>query len=278
MNLSRHPPAFVAQCLERFKAALQSRGMDRGMRAEKKSDSEASLLIYDTIGEDWWTGGGVKAEDVAAKLDELKGVAKLEVFINSPGGDVFEGKTIYNQLRRFGAAEKIVHIDGIAASAASLIAMAGTKIITEPGGTWLVHRVASGAYGFEEVLRARADEIATESVSIRGIYEQRTGKSPAEWDAWMREDKIIDAATAKARGLTDEISEVEQKRADEAAAAAARVPVPRSKTPAELVASARAMRDEIRTKFPAASRGPQQPGQPGETKPSEPGNRQEQKK
>lgn len=277
MNLGREQiPPVLARARERFESALASAGANRGFRAEKKGDA-GQLFVYDFIGKDPWFGGGIDHNDVLAELDAMRGVKRLDVYINSPGGDVWAGKTIYNQLKRF-PAEKVVHVDGIAASAASLIAMAGDRIVTEAGGTWLVHRVAAGMWGFSEDLRKKADEIDAETDAILGIYEQRTGRAAADILAWMREDAIVDAVTAKARGWTDEISEADQRRANAQAKAAANAPAPRAKTSAEIVAEARANYSDLRTRFPAASRGSQPPGQPGARNATQtPGNRLENK-
>ena len=87
--------------------------------------SDASLLIYDQIGASWFSEG-VTAKGVSDALDEFraKGAKTLHVYVNSPGGDVFEGNAVFNVLRRW-EGRKVVHIDGLAASAASFIAMAG---------------------------------------------------------------------------------------------------------------------------------------------------------
>ena len=251
---------------EAFASRLAASGAARGLDA-KQSGTEGELRIYEVIGEDFWTGAGVTAPDVAAKLDGLKGVNRLHVYINSPGGDLFTGKTIFNQIARFPAAEKIVHVEGIAASAASLIAMAGTKIITEEGGTWLVHEVAmwavAGGRGTAADHRKTADEIEVETKAILGIYEKRTKRPAESLAALMREDRIISAAEAKSFGLTDEISEVEQGRVDKAAESARTV----AALPHDVVyALAQAKARELRAKFsPVPVAGAAVPCQPGKT-------------
>jgi ATP-dependent protease ClpP protease subunit len=262
-----------------FAVHLQAAGRPRGVFAAKKGDTEGELLIYEVIGEDFWTGKGVTAPDIAEKLAALKGVTRLDIYINSPGGDLFTGKTVYNELKRFPAAEKIVHVDGIAASAASLIAMAGTRIITESGGTWLIHEVANWGCpgrGTAADHRKIAAEVETETTAILGIYEGRTKCPSDKLAALMREDRIITAAEAKSYGLTDEISAVEQKRVDEAHARAAQAKAQeRPKTPAEILATARADYAHLQSRFPAASRGMKSPGEPGAGNDTKPGNRQQ---
>lgn len=194
-------------------------GLNSGVWAAKKSDAKGELYIYESIGLDWWTGGGITGKSVVAELKKIEGVKTLDIFINSPGGDVFEGKTIYNTIKRFDA-EKIVHIDGIAASAASFIAMAGDKIITAENATWMIHEAWGGASGNAEDLRTIAGLLDIENAAIAGIYAARTGQPASSF--WMRpapsaadpspaatgimaSDTWMSAAEALAAKLTDEI-------------------------------------------------------------------------
>lgn len=170
------------------------------------SGGRASLYIYDVIGEDWWTGGGVTAKAVQQAIDGMKGASALDIYINSPGGDIFEGKAIYAQLRRF-SGEKVVHVDGIAASAASFIAMAGDRIITAPAATWMIHEVWSGVVGRASDMRATADVLDMENVTFAETYAKRTGQSVEDVRGWMAAETWMSAADAKARGFTDEIAE-----------------------------------------------------------------------
>jgi len=172
------------------------------------SGTRASLYIYDVIGEDWWTGGGVTAKSVQQALEGMKGATALDVFVNSPGGDIFEGKAIKAQLDRF-PGEVVVHVDGIAASAASFIAMAGRRIITAPAATWMIHEVWAGAVGRASDMRAMADVLDMENVTFAETYAKRTGQSVEDVRAWMAAETWMSAADAKARGFTDEISEAE---------------------------------------------------------------------
>jgi ATP-dependent protease ClpP protease subunit len=138
-------------------------------------------------------------------LAEMKGVKTLNVFINSPGGDVFEAKSIYTQLLRFDA-EKVVHVDGIAASAATLVAMAGDRIITSAVGTWMVHEAWSGAMGNAGDMRAIADVLDLESQIIADTYAKQTGKAPKEMRDLMLAETWMNADQALEQGFTDEIS------------------------------------------------------------------------
>ncbi len=181
-----------------YHASVQARrpGAERGVFAKKK-DSGGELYIYEMIGASFW-GGGLTEKDVADQLDKLKGVKTLDIYINSEGGDVFAGKAIYNSLKRFDAA-KTVHIDGLAASAASFIAMAGDKIITAENATWMIHEAWGGAMGSAGDMRALADVLDGENKAIAGIYAARTGQPAASF--WMRPPPSAAAPNPEATGL-----------------------------------------------------------------------------
>lgn len=172
------------------------------------SGGRASLYIYDVIGEDWWTGGGVTAKSVQQAIDGMKGASALDVYINSPGGDIFEGKAIYAQLRRF-AGERVVHVDGIAASAASFIAMAGDRIVTSPAATWMIHEVWARTSGTAADFRSMADVLDMENTIFAETYAKRSGQSVEDVRAWMAAETWMSASEAKSRGFTDEIAEAE---------------------------------------------------------------------
>ena len=193
--------------------------LDRGVFAKAKGDTAGELYLYETIvtadQKSFW-GGGVTAKDVIAQLDKLKGAKTLDIHINSEGGDVFEGKAIFNSLRRFDAV-RTVYIDGLAASAASFIAMAASpgKLITAENATWMIHEAWGGVMGSASDMRSIADELDRENLAIAGIYAARTGQ-PVEsfWaraeaggpaSGLMASDKWMNAEEALAMKLTDSI-------------------------------------------------------------------------
>lgn len=161
----------------------------------KASDTKATISIFDAIGE-----YGVSAKNF---LNDLRGVkaSEVDVEINSPGGDVFAGIAIYNGLRQSG--KKInVKIMGVAASAASLIAMAGDTI-DMPANTFLmVHNPWSFAMGSAEDMRDTADMLDKIGSSLVATYAKRTGKSDEEITAllnaetWMTAQEAVDAGFA----------------------------------------------------------------------------------
>ncbi len=180
----------------------------RGAFSAETVAGRGALYVYEVIGEDWWTGGGVTSKKVADALAQMTtaNVKALDIYINSPGGDIFEAKAIVAQIRRF-EGERIVHVDGIAASAASYIAMAGDKIITAPDATWMIHEVWSLAVGTAADMLATAAVLDMENRTFAEAYAKRSGQKVEDVLAWMAAETWMNAATAKERGFTDEIAD-----------------------------------------------------------------------
>lgn len=205
--------------IARQMAARHASALGRRTSFHAETDGErGSLYLYDVIGEDWWTGEGTTAKRVAEALDGMKGATALDIYVNSPGGDIFEAKAILALLQRF-SGEKIVHVDGIAASAATLIAMAADRIVTAPAATWMIHEVWSWSSGNAADFRALADQLDMENRIFAETYAKRTGRTVEELLEWMAAETWMNAAEAKERGFTDEIAEPSKSTEDELAAA-----------------------------------------------------------
>ncbi len=219
-----HPFAKARRIAAQFRAspfARAGRGSDEGvaqprarlkaLAAGETAPSTGEIFIYEPIGWDCWSDSGITGKSFGESLDLVKGVKTLNIYVNCEGGDVFEAKAIYSQLARF-PAHKVVHIDGIAASAATFIAMAGDKIITSPVGTWMVHEAWSGAMGKAMDLRAVADLLELETQTIAETYARRSGKKVDAMLALMSappDGTWMNAAQALEQGFTDEIAEPE---------------------------------------------------------------------
>ncbi len=213
---------------EKFRAArgpaakrplAQLRGVAEGVNwPQNKAGMTGDLFIYESIGANWWDGSGITGKSVNAALEGLKGCKTLNVFINCEGGDVFEAKAIYSSLKRFDA-EKVIHVDGIAASAATFIAMAGDRIITSPVATWMIHEAWTMAMGPACDLRAVADLLDLENKTIAETYAKQTGASVEEMAALMAAETWMNAAKALELGFTDEIT-AEEETGDELEASA----------------------------------------------------------
>lgn len=168
----------------------------------KVDASTGRLFLYDEIGGFW----GVPAKAYVEALDELEqsGAKSLEVFVNSPGGDVFEGMAILAAIKRWDG-PKTVTVDGLAASIASVIALAGDTVRMAPGSMFMIHDPWGMVVGVSAELRKKADLLDQIGSSIRDIYVSKTKATEAEISGLMAAETWMDAEDAKARGFVDEI-------------------------------------------------------------------------
>ncbi|TGP43464.1 Clp protease ClpP [bacterium M00.F.Ca.ET.228.01.1.1] len=168
-----------------------------GVRAAA-SDDAASISIYDSIGDNW-EGTGITAKRVSAVLRNI-GARDLTVNVNSPGGDFFEGVAIYNLLREH-KAKVTVNVMGLAASAASVIAMAGDEILMGDGAFLMIHNAWTVAIGNRHDIAQAAEVLAPFDAAMAKVYSQRAGISEAEAAALMDKETWIGAEQAVADGF-----------------------------------------------------------------------------
>ncbi len=168
------------------------------------TSTSADVFIYDEIGESFW-GGGVSAQTLATELAALEADV-IRVFINSPGGAAWDGIAIMNSLRRHSARIEVT-VDGLAASAASVIAMAGDTITMNRGSELMIHDASGGAYGNAEYLEETASILHKLSDSIADIYAARAGGDRETWRAAMVAETWYTADEAVAAGLADAATE-----------------------------------------------------------------------
>ncbi|MDX2702155.1 Clp protease ClpP [Streptomyces sp. PA03-6a] len=173
------------------------------------SDDEAEMLIYDEIG-GWW---GTGAEDFVADLRSVT-APNLKLRINSPGGSVFEGITIANAIRNH-PAQVTVQVDGIAASIASVIAMAGDRLVMMPQSTLMIHDASGVCMGNAADMQEMADLLAKLSDNIADVYASRAGGTRDEWRAAMQAESWYLAQEAVDAGLADEVGQSAKQAAAE---------------------------------------------------------------
>lgn len=178
-----------------------------GLRTVTAEVGEPELWIYDYI--DAWADpewGGVSARMVVDALAAVGPVPALSVRLSSPGGDYFEGVAIYNALVRH-AAHVTVHVDALAASAASVIAMAGDRVIMGQGAQIMIHEARTFEYGCAEDFRATALMLDQTNDDIAGFYATRSGTGDATtWREAVRKETWYTAQAAVDAGLADEIA------------------------------------------------------------------------
>lgn len=174
-----------------------------------KSQSEAVVSLYDEIGY-----FGITAADFVRDLGKVT-AQSITLRINSPGGDVFDGVAIYNALKSH-PANITVYVDGIAASAASFIAMAGDRISMMKHSQMMVHDASGLCIGPADDMRKTADLLDKISDNIASIYAERAGGTTEEWREKMRGEMWLSDSEAVACGLADDIEGAQpQNRAPE---------------------------------------------------------------
>jgi len=169
------------------------------------ADADATISIFDVIGEDGWTGGGVTAKRISAALRSI-GNRDVIVRINSPGGDMFEGIAIYNLLRTH-PAKVTVEVLGWAASAASIIAMAGDVIRMGLGSFMMVHNAWGLVIGNRHDLREAASLFEQFDAALADIYEARTGMDRVGIERLMDAETFMTAAQAVEYGFADAVDD-----------------------------------------------------------------------
>ncbi|WP_433592309.1 head maturation protease, ClpP-related [Nocardia sp. CA-145437] len=168
----------------------------------ENSATSPEVLIYDEI-DPWW---GVSASTFARDLAQIDADA-ITVRINSPGGDVYEALAILNTLRGHRAHVTTV-VDGLAASAASFIAMAGDEIVIGRNAEIMIHDASVYASGNAEQLRKHADNLDRISDNIASIYAERAGGTVEDWRAVMQAETWFSASEAISAGLADRLDSV----------------------------------------------------------------------
>lgn len=200
----------------RFRFELSALALERWTPTVQAAaaDPATSITIYDQIGEDWWTGEGTTAKRISGALRAI-GDNHATVYINSPGGDVFEGLAIYNLLRehKAGVTVKVV---GVAASAAAIIAMAGNRVEVGRAGFLMVHNSWTVAAGNRHDFRETADWLEPFDKTQADIFAAKTGDSPEaiakmlDAETWMGGQEAVDLGFADGLLPADEVTQGEE--------------------------------------------------------------------
>lgn len=189
-----------------------------GVRAVAVGDNV--ITMFDIIGEDYWSGGGVTAKKVAAQLRAI-GDRPVEVQINSPGGDMFEGIAVYNVLREH-PQPITVKVMGMAASAASIIAMAADTLEIGAASFLMIHNCWVLAMGNRHDMRETADFLEPFDAAMVDVYAARSGQKPADIAKWMDGETFMSGSQAIERGFADALLPSDQMKTDDKAKAADR--------------------------------------------------------
>lgn len=187
------------------KGFIMSQPRQRKFEIKAQKDS-AEIWLYEDIGEGWF--GGISAKKFADELKAAGDVKDIYVRINSVGGNVFDGIAMYNSLKRH-QAHISVSIDGIAASIASVIAMAGDKIDMAENASMMIHDPWTLAFGSAPDLRKQADELDKIRDNIATTYQAKSSLDADRISGMMAEETWMTASEALDFGFVDTLTDVQ---------------------------------------------------------------------
>lgn len=167
-----------------------------------EAEQYTEVYIYDQIGMNFW-GEGIAAKAIIEELNSIDTDA-IHVHVNSPGGSVFDGVAIFNALQRH-KATITVYVDGLAASIASIIALAGNKVVMADNALFMIHNPWGWAMGTAEDMRREADVLDKIRDTLVGTYAAKTGKGAPELEQMLNDETWMTAKEALAHGFIDEI-------------------------------------------------------------------------
>lgn len=168
-------------------------------KVENISESEKKILIYDEIG-----GWGIRSIDLINEINSGDSKLPLNIYINSPGGDLIEALAIFNAIKRY-EGETVAYVDGIAASAASYIAMAFDKVIMPKNTMMMIHDPIGHTVGNADDMRESADLLDKFKNSILAAYADKSGKTTEEISGLLSNETWISADEALEMGFADEV-------------------------------------------------------------------------
>jgi ATP-dependent Clp protease, protease subunit len=168
--------------------------------------STALIRVYEQIGENFWDGSGMSVKKFAEALDELGSVKKLNIHINSLGGDTHTSQAIYNLIGDYDA-DTTSYIDGVAASAATIVASGAQKVVMRKNANYMIHNPWTLTMGNANALRKAAEDLDQVTEPIIAVYKEQTGNktSRAKIIELMDEETWLTASEALDYGFVDEV-------------------------------------------------------------------------
>ena len=180
------------------------------LKVSMRTETHAEIYIYAMIGQDYWKdGSAISAKQFSDEMNKLPSTVKdITLRINSPGGDVFDGITIFNRLKQHKAKKK-VYIDGLAASISSIIALAGDEILMGDGALYMVHLPWAFMCGGINSVQADklSDDLRVVEEQMIGIYARKSGLTRQEVRSMLEKETWMGYDDAKKYGFVDGESE-----------------------------------------------------------------------
>jgi len=181
----------------------------KNARQENNGGTVAQVYIYDRIGGNFW-GEGTTAQSFIDQLQEIDDDT-IELHLNSPGGAAFDGIAMKNALRQHDAYVHVI-VDALAASAASIVAMAGDKVSMEESSQMMIHNASGIVLGNANEMRTFADDLDKMDQNIAEVYHNVAGGSIDDWKQAMSDETWYTGAEAVAAGLADETIKPQKKK------------------------------------------------------------------
>ena len=216
MMIQGHPGPGVKEALAA--SARQRASGPKSIFHAAKKENVLEMFIYGTVGQSWYDDG-VSASDVAKSISEAGKIDRIALRINSPGGSVFEGAAIFTQIKAAGVPID-VRVDGLAASAAFTIAMAGDTIEMGEAAMMMLHNAWGVAMGEADDMRREAELLDKISAQMAGIYANRSGQTLDDVLAMMKVETWLGPQDAVDKGFANNI--VKSKPSSSAKAMAAK--------------------------------------------------------
>jgi ATP-dependent Clp protease protease subunit len=173
-------------------------------RVDNKAANEATIYLYGAIVSDNFWGDGIAAIDFVKALAAID-APTIHLRIDSPGGEVFAGQSMAQAIREH-PANVIAHIDGLAASAASWVALAANEVVISPGGMVMIHQAQGIGFGNAGDLRETADLLDKIDAVLLSGYASETGQSEQQLADWMSAETWFNAEEAVTNGFADRVA------------------------------------------------------------------------
>lgn len=170
------------------------------------AETTADIYLMEQIGHDYWDDTGISGEQFTKDLMALN-VETINFWVNSPGGSVFDANVIYNAIKKHPAKNKIMHITGMAASAASFIMMACDTRIIYDGGVVMIHLPSSVCWGNREDFAKEIEILETIENEMIEIYKKSTNLSEEEIRSLLEAETWLGSEEAVEKGFCTEKSE-----------------------------------------------------------------------
>lgn len=198
-----------ASAIYRMRVATEEKPPECDIQFKAKSEDEGEIIVYGEIGFDWWTGEGMDAKWFSDQLKGLGQPKQINVRINSPGGSAFDGMTMHNLLVQHPATIH-THVDGLAASAGSILAVAGDKVHIAENALLMIHDASWIAVGNSNDMRKAAEILDKLDGQIAVSYAAKAkanGTTADQFRALMDEEKWLTGAEALELGLVNVVTE-----------------------------------------------------------------------